>query len=82
MRKLICKIFGCQWKYLFNNSNSYHERTDIRICKCCGKVQHYMKIPNIYIPSIPKTEMVWMNMIEYTKLGAEQYWRAQNLLES
>lgn len=66
MKKLICKLFGCNWKYFFSGSNYYNERTDVRVCKCCNKIQHYMKIVT--------GEFIWMNMVGFTKLGAKKYW--------
>jgi hypothetical protein len=70
MRKLFCKLFKCNWTYYFSNSDCYENRMDIRVCKCCGKVQHYKKISTFF----PKSEFVWMNMIAFTKSGANKYW--------
>ena len=72
MRKLICKVFGCSWKYYFTSADSYRERVDVRICKRCGKVQHFKRIF-----MFPDGEDVWMNMIQYTKLGAREYWESK-----
>ena len=69
MKQLKCRLFGCNWRYFFTCSDCYNKRTDIRICKCCGKVQHYMKIA-----SLQKEEFVWMNMIGFTKFGAKKHW--------
>ena len=69
MKQLKCRLFGCNWRYFFTDSDCYKERVDIRICKCCGKVQHYKKI----VISLDG-EFVWMNMIGFTKLGAKKYW--------
>ena len=68
MKELICKIFNHNWKYCFSPSNAFHKRNDIRICKCCGKIQNWMTIP-----LLPESEDVWMNMIEYTKEGAKKH---------
>jgi hypothetical protein len=70
MRKLICKLFGHFWRYHFTPSDAHSKITDIRICKCCGKVQHHKQIASFNISG----EWVWMNMIEYTKQGALKKW--------
>lgn len=74
MRKIICNIFGCNWKYFFTPSDSFIQRTDIRNCRCCGKTQQYKRIPTFS----RKDEFVWMNMIKYTKSGAQKYWKLKN----
>ena len=66
---LICRIFGHSWTYFFTGSDCFNERVDVRVCKCCGKTQHYKKIPTTL-----KGEYVWMNMVQYTKKGAQEYW--------
>ncbi len=72
IKQLICKMFGCSWEYFFTSSSSYHQRTDIRTCKCCGKAQHYMTMPDY--PDMIGTTKVWMNMTSYTKQGAKNKW--------
>jgi hypothetical protein len=71
MKKIICKFFGHNWKYFFTSSDYYSERTDVRICKCCGKTQQYKKISTL---SEPEPKSIWMNMIGFTKFGANKYW--------
>lgn len=71
MRKIICKVFGCKWKYFFGLSDSYIQRVDIRTCRCCGNTQQYKQVPSFQ----REVEFVWMNMISYTKMGAQKYWK-------
>lgn len=69
MKKLICKIFNCRYRYYFSVSNGYDKRQDIRVCRCCGKSQHYKQIIGL------KGDFFdWSTMIEFTDKGAKSYW--------
>lgn len=70
MRKIICKIFGCSWRYFFTLSDSYIQRVDVRNCICCGKTQQYKQLATFG----DEDEFAWMTMVGYTKVGAEKHW--------
>lgn len=70
MKKIICTIFGCSWKYFFTVSDAYSKRTDVRICKYCGTPQYYKQLATI----TNKEEFAWVDMVGFTKKGAENYW--------
>ena len=74
MRKL-CNLFGHWWKYYCSPSDLHSSRTDIRICKCCGSVQHYKQI---FLFS-QKEEYIWIYMIGFTKKGAKDYHKTNSI---
>ena len=66
LKKLLCNLLRHDWKYFFTQSDSYTQRTDVRVCRCCENVQQYKRI----ISFENKEEYIWMNMVGYTKRGA------------
>ena len=71
MNKLLCKIFGHRWHYYLGGSNSAMQKTEIRVCFRCKKVQRWYILPLMW-----GKEEFWADMLKRTKAGAKKYHKA------